>query len=48
VRAKGPPIAAYSKRNIGTLVVDQAPMKTITLKVLDPFRSRTVATGKAA
>ena len=47
VIAKGAPKEASSKRNIGILVVDQAPMKIRILLNLAPFFIKTAATGKA-
>lgn len=47
VRAKPDPRAVISKRNIGILVVDHAPIKIRIFEYLTPFFINTAATGKA-
>ena len=47
VSAKRSPIEVISNNNMGILVVDQAPMKIITLRSEEPFLIKTAANGKA-
>jgi len=47
VRANRRPSDSISKRSMGILVVDQAPIKIMIFTNETPFRLRTAATGKA-